>query len=140
MNLVYRPTVRYDERYREYVEELFKATNLDRNQIMRLALFLLGHSEEGKKVLSNYLKKGSSLPSPSWSKNHTVVWLEKTIEELPEGETSEEDVKSEPIKIIDNRGVGRRVQGECLERSTGEISQQPRTIHKSGGGVKIVIK
>ncbi|NGY76296.1 hypothetical protein F6Y02_07940 (plasmid) [Bacillus megaterium] len=34
----YRPTVRYHSIYRTYVDSLFQATELDRNQIMRCAL------------------------------------------------------------------------------------------------------
>jgi hypothetical protein len=75
--LVYRPTVRYDEIFRGYVEELFRATTLDRNQIIRLALFMLGHTEEGRAKLSSYLMKGASLPSPGWHHSTDGLWLVK---------------------------------------------------------------
>jgi hypothetical protein len=72
---MYRPTVRYDDCFKEYVEELFRATTLDRNQIMRLALFLLGHTKEGKDVLTFF--SSSSLPVPLWDKNNMVLWYGK---------------------------------------------------------------
>jgi len=36
---LYRPTVRYDDLFKTYVDQVFKSTTLDRNQIIRLALF-----------------------------------------------------------------------------------------------------
>ncbi len=38
---MYRPTVRYDDVFKEYIDSLFHATHLDRNQIIRAALFQL---------------------------------------------------------------------------------------------------
>jgi hypothetical protein len=62
----YRPTVRYDEKFRDYVESLFHKTRLDRNQIIRLALYVLGHSEEGNRILESFASGDTPLPSPPW--------------------------------------------------------------------------
>ena len=43
---MYRPTVRYDDIYRTYVDRLFKATKLDRNQILRCALFAAAYNHQ----------------------------------------------------------------------------------------------
>lgn len=43
--MVYRPTVRYPDVYKNYIENIYKATNLDRYQIIRLALFIAAHSK-----------------------------------------------------------------------------------------------
>lgn len=138
--MTYRPTVRYDERFRSYVDDLYHATTLDRNQIMRLALFLLGYTKEGEETLKQFLKKDrTSLPSPNWRRNHMEVWKEKTIREPLEGETSDGDVQEIKPVIIDMRGEGRLVQGNDMEGSKRESSQPPREIRKIGKGVKIVI-
>jgi hypothetical protein len=90
---MYRPTVRYDDCFKEYVDEVFHATSLDRNQIMRLALFLLGHTKEGKDVLTHFAT--SPLPEPKWNKNNMVVWYGKDLNLtlLEEGGGVTSDVK-----------------------------------------------
>ncbi|SMQ86643.1 hypothetical protein SAMN05444673_6642 [Bacillus sp. OV166] len=42
----YRPTIRYPDVYKDYVEKVFQATTLDRNQIIRFALYVAAHSDE----------------------------------------------------------------------------------------------
>jgi hypothetical protein len=137
--MTYRPTVRYDERYRTYVDDLFQATKLDRNQIFRLSLFLLGHTKEGKEILSSYLKKGASLPSPGWMVSADGLWLEKTMQEPPEGETSEKDVQTDDILIGNDREEGRHEKDGMAGR-TREVSRSRGEVHQSDidtGGIRI---
>jgi len=61
---MYRPTVRYDDIFREYVDSLFHATNLDCNQILRAAFFAAAHSEKFQNLLQPHQKKDVPLPSP----------------------------------------------------------------------------
>jgi hypothetical protein len=114
---VYRPTVRYDDSFKEYVDGLFVATTLDRNQIMRLALFLLGHTREGKDVLTSFAT--SPLPQPNWELNSTVLWYGKplnlTILNKEEGVTSD---------VIDNQESVSRPQGQAARRDDREICKQ----------------
>jgi hypothetical protein len=74
---MYRPTVRYDDIFREYVDTLFHATNLDRNQIIRAALFAAAHSKEFRNLLEPYKKKDVPLPSPLWKLEQQCFWLEQ---------------------------------------------------------------
>lgn len=73
---MYRPTVRYADVYREYVDVLFQATTLDRNQIMRLALYTAAYSEEFQKAIKPYLRKDVPPPSPPWKLHQDGLWLE----------------------------------------------------------------
>ena len=75
--MVYRPTVRYADVFKTYVDELFKATTLDRNQIIRAALFSSVFSREFQQIIKSYKKKDVPLPSPLWSLEHHELWLEQ---------------------------------------------------------------
>ncbi|WLR43830.1 hypothetical protein LC087_06830 [Bacillus carboniphilus] len=88
--MTYRPTVRYDERYKKYVDELFKATTLDRNQIIRLALFSAAHSNEFLNVIQQYKRVDVPLPSPSWSVTDADLWRYKSVENAKEKEEKTE--------------------------------------------------
>jgi hypothetical protein len=112
---MYRPTVRYDDKFKDYVEGLFHSTSLDRNQIIRLGLFLLGHTKEGRDVLQHFAS--SPLPKPNWNKNDMVLWYGDgcnfTFEEqgagTPEGGTS--DVKKDSLP----RSEGQATRSEHWE-------------------------
>lgn len=60
--MVYRPTVRYPDVYKPYIENVYKATTLDWNQIIRLVLFVAAHSSEYKTILNKY--KLADVPLP----------------------------------------------------------------------------
>ena len=76
---MYRPTVRYDDMYEKYVTNLFNCTELDRNQIIRAALFIAGHTEQFRKIIAPHLKKGMSFPEPLWESDQHEYWLNKTV-------------------------------------------------------------
>lgn len=116
---MYRPTVRYNDAFKDYVEELFKATTLDRNQILRLALYELHKSEK----LKEYQKdKSSSLPSPVWMDSTDGLWLTNTME-------------------IKEREEGRH---ENVVRPIREVTRQPRKVYEQESeidtsGVRIIV-
>lgn len=85
---MYRPTVRYDDAFKKYVDDVFHATNLDRNQIIRMGLFLLGHTEHGKMILTSHLKSNSSLPSPLWEVTEHRYFYGQRVKNTTEGGTS----------------------------------------------------
>lgn len=75
--MAYEPKIRCADAYREYINSLYQATNLDRNQIMRLMMFaapfsgLFLSTVEGK-----FLKPGiAAAPSPSWTAKSDLLWL-----------------------------------------------------------------
>jgi hypothetical protein len=73
---LYRPTVRYSDAYKGYVDDLFQSTTLDRNQIIRAALFIAGHSKEFNDLLEDYKKGDVPTPSPTWSLSDRALWLQ----------------------------------------------------------------
>ncbi|WP_051530069.1 hypothetical protein [Anoxybacteroides tepidamans] len=77
---VYRPTVRYAPIFRDYVDAVFRATTLDRNQIIRAALFTAAHAKEFQAILKQYQKKDVPLPSPLWEVSDHQLWLEQCPE------------------------------------------------------------
>lgn len=74
----YRPTVRYAPVFRDYVDSVFRATTLDRNQIIRAALFAAAYSERFYSILKQYQKKDVPLPSPPWQLEQKELWMEQT--------------------------------------------------------------
>lgn len=75
--MVYRPTVRYPDMYKDYVEGVFKSTSLDRNQIIRLALFVAAHSSDYKKILKKHQFADVPLPLPEWEWFEDNCWKDQ---------------------------------------------------------------
>lgn len=102
----YRPTVRYDVRFKDYVDSIFHATNLDRNQIMRLALYVLGHTSEGNRILEEFAKDVKTPPPlPSWELlEDWELWLGRKpnrggVENVRKKLDTSLKPKTQPIKI-----------------------------------------
>ncbi len=87
---MYRPTVRYDDLFKQYVNDLFHASDLDRNQIFRLALFTLPHSMEGKEELERF--KNQPLPPSPWKQSDRGLWLRNEAETVLREGRQERDV------------------------------------------------
>jgi hypothetical protein len=83
---MYRPTVRYSEVYRQFVDDAFHATSLDRNQIIRLALFIAASSPDYNEILRQYQRKDVPLPRPKWRPNQSPLWMEQEPIGIEEGE------------------------------------------------------
>jgi hypothetical protein len=148
----YRPTVRYDSRFKDYVEELFHCTDLDRNQLLRAALLFFGSEGKGKEFLTSHLLIGKTLPPPLlescpeyglWQGSaaqkvegeRDVKEIEATPTQPLEGGTSDEIIiggeYSKPI-IIDTRGAGGGIHLDGRERET------PRPEREVRPGVRII--
>ncbi|MFC0561460.1 hypothetical protein [Halalkalibacter alkalisediminis] len=120
---MYRPTVRYEDVYKEYVENVFNATHLDRSQIIRAALFIAGHTEQFSRIVDPYLKRGMSLPSPLWEEEDEELWLnQKTIDPLETPQV---------VKTTNNEHV--RDQQRRIDKQT---TASPK-VFSPGGGVSI---
>jgi hypothetical protein len=119
--MVYRPTVRYHSTFKKYVDELFCATHLDRNQIIRAALFAAAHSKEFQSILHSNKKKDVPLPRPIWALDQSELWREQN----PQLKGGGEDVN-------DNR----RKTSNKETRQQGEV---PSRIRTTGGGIQIRI-
>lgn len=94
--MVYRPTVRYPDVYQSYVENVFKSTTLDRNQIIRLALFTAAHSEEFKTILKKHKIADVPLPLPEWGLDEEECWKEQNYTIKP---------NVTPISIVEQGGI-----------------------------------
>lgn len=94
--MTYRPTVRYPDIYKEYVESVFKATTLDRNQIIRLALFVAAHSNEYKAILEKHKIPDVPLPQPYWGRLEHEAWQDQSYTKKKPAQT---------IKVIDQGGI-----------------------------------
>jgi hypothetical protein len=113
MMMDYRPTVRYSEDMKEYVDQLFYSTHLDRNQLFRAAIFFFGIDHCSKKFLEYHKKKDFVLPSPLCVQHPKHEFFMKfanflelleggrDVNPMIEGGTSDKIiVKSKGIKLI----------------------------------------
>jgi hypothetical protein len=141
---MYRPTVRYDEVYRDYVDSLFHSTTLDRNQVIRLALFVAGHSKEFHEVLSRYKRADvPTLPFAKWRPDQSGLWLEQTY--LERGEEGDVNASAKREGEI-NQTVGTAARGRkrqevrrigAVEGRTGAIPTE--RIKVSGDGISFTL-
>jgi hypothetical protein len=116
---MYRPTVRYDEAFRAYVDAQFHATHLDRNQILRAALFAAAYSKEFQALLKPYQKGDVPPPSPLWSLEQDGFWLEQCPKTKREGK----DVN------VELTGTGEiKKDNEVTHRPTHGVEKQDRSI------------
>ena len=133
---MYRPTVRYSEVYREYVDDVFHATSLDRNQIIRLALYVAANSPDYNAILSEYKKADVPLPRPKWRPNQSALWLEQDPQIKEEGEdvNAIDGGKADTCPVIVAGGAGTAEAGTNTRRA-GEIRQRI----KATGGISFTL-
>lgn len=127
---MYRPTVRYDDKYKDYVDQVFKATSLDRNQIIRLALFAAPFSPLFQYQIKKHMT--SPLPPACWEVTDHGLWLEQTYNTIEEGKDVNGD--NQEISTTGDPAGLRETNTLCgaTERREREVYQQ-RVIKQSGG-------
>jgi hypothetical protein len=138
---MYRPTVRYDDIFREYVDSLFRATDLDRNQIIRAALFAAAHSKEFQNLLQPHQKKDVPLPFPLWELDQNCYWLEQRpqLKQLAEVTIDINDKKDEirdfaaPVNCKMIRKKAKKGTELAPKLSEALSSQQSIKIKNQGG-------
>ena len=138
---MYRPTVRYAEAFREYVDQLFQATTLDRNQILRGALFAAAHSQEFQELLKTYWKGDVPPSDPSWSCQDHHLWMEQNPQHGEEGkDVNANDTRAredEKTSGTSERGTSRGEEKETgirrLESYTRRERKIPPRIDVQGG-------
>lgn len=102
---MWRPAIRCDSAYRDYIDSLYEVTFLDKNQIMRLMMFVAAHSDEFKQILKEYKKSGvTTLPSPKWQSWEDGYWLNQTYKEKSSGVTPK-SLDTTSIKLKDTGGI-----------------------------------
>ncbi|WP_394557197.1 hypothetical protein [Priestia aryabhattai] len=129
----YRPTVRYHSMYRIYVDSLFQATKLDRNQIMRCALFTAAHNPVFLALMNQYKMSDVSLPSSPWQPSSHPLWMEQepNIEEKGGGE--HDDLERKGTATNTSRLLRTSTDGQSLSGATIQSKQQPSTSEKAAG-------
>lgn len=135
---MYRPTVRYDEIFRDYVDVLFHATYLDRNQIIRAALFTAAHSKEFHKLLDSHKKKDASLPTPGWMLTDDRYWMEQCPKVKEKGEDVNvkcggTEANSEATRNVVRRESEESGRFEQVARRRREIPSERIEIRNKGG-------
>ena len=98
---MYRPTVRYPDAFKDYVDNLFRYTKLDRNQIFRLALFSAAHSEVFLGILRKHSFNDAPLPSPEWTLDDETCWKGNHYS----GSAYKQPPAKEIIRLKDNGGI-----------------------------------
>lgn len=129
---MYRPTVRYDDVYKEYVDQVFRSTTLDRNQIIRAALFTAAHSTEFHKLLEPYKRKDVPTPSPIWDRNDHALWLEQCPSNREEGR----DVNDGQHEV----STGEQIQKEQRKQQLVQGERRTGEVRKENGTLKITFK
>jgi hypothetical protein len=144
--MVYRPTVRYANDFKDYVDQLFQATTLDRNQIIRAALFSAPFSPAFKSILSQSKKKDVPLPPAPWSMDYDQLWMEQN----PSNKEGGKDVDVNKIRRKEIERTPKRATGsskntissdqhsKSVERREGEIPSK-RILLRDQGGISITI-
>lgn len=132
---MYRPTIRCSDIYKDYINDLFHATNLDRNQIIRASLFSAAHSELFQGIIKEHLKKDVTPPLPAWESKDNRLWMEQD----PKIKGEERDVNA-----IETGRVEIKVDNGIVERNRREAARQStqgrtREVRKTGGGISIQI-
>lgn len=77
MSDFYKPTVRYDSRYKDYVQALAEGSGLSVNQIMRLALFCAPFCGTFMRKIKAVSERPFEIPVPAWTLKDDVMWLEQ---------------------------------------------------------------
>lgn len=125
---MYRPTVRYSNTYKEYVDQVFHSTTLDRNQIIRLALFAAPFSPLFQNQLQKYMT--SPLPPTFWEVVDHGLWIDQSFEIKEE---RGKDVRGNSDETFSKQPD----QPEQIERSAKEFCKQ--RVFKQQGGITIKI-
>lgn len=140
---MYRPTVRYADVFKSYVDDIFKKTTLDRTQIFRLALFTSAHSDEFRNAIEPFLKKDVLLSPAMWSADDMALWMELE----PKKEEGERDVyandkgKTQNKKTYRDNGATRNGNNSVEGGQSREIKRRVRTFpitqRTPNGGISI---
>lgn len=122
---MYRPTIRCSDVYRTYFDELFHATTLDRNQIMRCAMFSAAYNPLFLELMNHYKRSDVPLPSPLWKDSHHELWMEQDIVLKEEG--GRQDDVNQRKKSPSNTYETSRTSGahESIPKSTVSYNRPP---------------
>lgn len=123
----YRPTVRYDLKFKQYVDQLCETTGLNQNQILKLALYVLNESDEGIMILEAFANEGKEsevmLPQPVWNIiDDWYLWLGSDEQERER----EEMVMKIKKRIGEETRKHKRREGEPTTKKKRREDEAPR--------------
>lgn len=134
---MYRPTIRYSDIFREYVDLAFHATHLDRNQIIRGALFVAAQTSEFHELLAPYKKQDVSLPASLWERDQHDYWLEQ-CPRIKEGGKDVSVIDGGETRDGRNDGVIIRGEKTLSNPENQQATERKRAISSNNtGGIKI---
>lgn len=138
---MYRPTVRYADVYKDYVDDLFCSTTLDRNQIIRLALFTAAFSNEFRTTIEAHLKKDVPIPLPRWQLHNADLWMDRNPKSVIGGKDVNVDSKRKTETKIDDGTIRKPGRQQKEERRQLDPQRRVRTIpitsRTANGGITI---
>lgn len=137
---MYRPTVRYADVFKDYVDSIFHSTHLDRNQIIRAALFSAAHSKEFHEILKPYRKGDVPTSPPPWKLHQDGYWLEQCPEIKEEGkDVNVNDGGTEKAKT-DYGSAERNKRENQQHRRLEPATRREGAVHyRENGGITIRI-
>lgn len=120
---MYRPTLRCSDLYKEFVNDLYQTTTLDKNQIMRLLMFTGAHSQEFKNIIKSYLKGDVTPSPPPWRLDQSTVWTDQTAKTKERGSD---------VSVLTRQGY--RESNQNYESNGGIGQATGTTLHQGRNG------
>ncbi|GAB1810953.1 hypothetical protein [Priestia megaterium] len=130
----YRPTVRYHSIYRTYVDNLFQATKLDRNQIIRCALFTAAHNPIFLALMNQYRVNDVPLPSPPWQPSSHRLWMEQEHNIEVKGGGEHDDLERKGTSPSTSTLLRKSTDGQSMSGTTIESNKQT-SIHEKAARI-----
>ncbi|MFL0574801.1 hypothetical protein ACH0BK_27870 [Priestia megaterium] len=127
----YRPTVRYHSIYRTYVDSLFQATELDRNQIIRCALFTAAHNPVFLALMNQYKMRDVPLPSSPWQPSSHPLWMEQEPNIEKKGGGEHDDLERKGTLTNTSTLLGTPTDGQSVSGTTTQPDRQSSTNEKT---------
>ncbi|MCU7741199.1 hypothetical protein [Priestia megaterium] len=123
----YRPTVRYHSIYRTYVDSLFQATELDRNQIIRCALFTAAHNPVFLALMNQYKMSDVPLPSSPWQPSSHQLWMEQEPNTEEKGGGNHDNLERKGTSTNAFTLLGASTDGQSVSGTTAQSDRQSST-------------
>ncbi|MCJ7992845.1 hypothetical protein MUB15_32785 [Priestia sp. OVS21] len=127
----YRPTVRYHSIYRTYVDSLFHATELDRNQIIRCALFTAANNPVFLALMNQYKVSDVPLPSSPWQPSSHPLWMEQEPNLEEKGGGKHDDLERKGTSTRAFTLLGTSTDGQSMSGAAIQFDRQPSTNEKT---------
>ncbi|MEB4859110.1 MULTISPECIES: hypothetical protein [Priestia] len=127
----YRPTVRYHSIYRTYVDSLFHATGLDRNQIIRCALFTAANNPVFLALMNQYKVSDVPLPSSPWQPSSHSLWMEQEPRIEEKGGDKHDDFERQGTFTSTFTLLGTSTDGQSISGATNQPNQHSSTREKA---------